>query len=149
MSEPICRRLVDLIEHNADRLTRAWLADVKTRRETSTYHHYDETELYRRAHTVYSNLGRSIRRDTTTQDIADEYTALGRRRFEEGFTLSEVLEALMLTRRHLWLLVLSEGLLDTAVDLHAALDLNARVILFFDRSMYYTALGFEQAAAGS
>jgi hypothetical protein len=112
-------------------------------------HHYDEGELYRRAHAVYSNLGRSIRRDTTTRDIADDYTALGSLRFEEGFALSEVLEALMLTRRHLWLLVLSEGLLDTAVDLHAALDLNARVILFFDRAMYYTTLGYEQAAAAS
>jgi hypothetical protein len=149
MSEPICRRLVDLIERNADRLTRSWLAEVRARPETATYHLYDEGELYRRAHAVYSNLGRSIRRETTTEDIADEYTALGRRRFEEGFALSEVLEALMLTRRHLWLLVLSEGLLDTAVDLHAALDLNARVILFFDRAMYYTALGHEQRSTGS
>ncbi len=149
MSEPICRRLVDLIEHNADRLAKGWLADVRARPQTPTYHFYDEDELYRRVHKVYSNLGKSIQRDTTTQDIAAEYTTLGKRRFEEGFALSEVLEALMLTRRHLWFLVLSEGLLDTAIDLHAALDLNARVILFFDRAMYYTAAGYEERQAAA
>ncbi len=71
----------------------------------------------------------------------------GRQRHGEGFALSEVLEALILTRRHLWLLVLSEAFLDTALDLQQALDLNARAVLFFDRAMYFTALGFEEAQA--
>jgi hypothetical protein len=145
MSEPICRRLVDLIETNADRLTQSWLADVKQRRETPTYHDYPESLLYERVHDVYHNLGSWICRQTTAAEVARVYTALGRQRYQEGFSLAEVLECLILTRRHLWLLVLEEGVLDTALDLHQALDLDARAILFFDRAMYYTALGYEQA----
>lgn len=147
MVEVISKRLVDLIETNADRLTRAWLDDVKRRPETPTYHSYPDDVLYRRVHEVYRNLGRWISRQASVEEIARDYTALGRQRYEEGFAPSEVLEALILTRRHLWLLVLKEGFLETALDLQAALDLNARAVLFFDRSMYYTALGFEQAAA--
>lgn len=145
--EPICRRLVTLIERNADRLSRAWLSDVTKRAETPTYHTHSPEVLYQRVFRVYSQLSRWICQDTTKADIAEQYTELGRRRSREGFALSEVIEALILTRRHLWLLVLSEGFLDTAVDLHGALDLNARVVLFFDRAMYFTAVGFEQAAA--
>ena len=147
MSEPICKRLVDLIEHNADRLTRAWLADVKRRPETHSYHDYPDDLLYERVHEVYRNLGKWVCREATAADVARVYTALGRQRHAEGFALSEVLEALILTRRHLWLLVLSEAFLDTALDLQQALDLNARAVLFFDRSMYFTALGFEEAQA--
>jgi len=147
MSEPICKRLVDLIEHNADRLTRDWLADVKRRPETPTYHRYPDEQLYERVHEVYRNLGKWVCREATAADVARVYTALGRQRHGEGFTLSEVLEALILTRRHLWLLVLSEAFLDTALDLQQALDLNARAVLFFDRAMYFTALGFEEARA--
>jgi hypothetical protein len=147
MAEPICKRLVDLIEHNADRLTRSWLADVKRRPETPTYHRYPDDLLYERVHEVYRNLGKWVCRETTAADVAREYTVLGRRRHAEGFALSEVLEALILTRRHLWLLVLSEAFLDTALDLQQALDLNARAVLFFDRAMYFAALGFEQAQA--
>jgi len=147
MPELICKRLVDLIERNADRLTRAWLADVKRRPETPTYHGYPDDVLYRRVYEVYQNLGKWVCRETTVGEIARVYTALGHQRYEEGFAPSEVLEALILTRRHLWLLVLQEGFLETALDLQQALDLNARAVLFFDRAMYYTALGFEQAAA--
>jgi hypothetical protein len=147
MPEPICKRLVDLIEHNADRLTRDWLADVKRRPETPTYHDHPDELLYERVHEVYRNLGRWVCRETTASDVARVYTALGKHRHAEGFALSEVLQALILTRRHLWLLVLSEAFLDTALDLQQALDLNARAVLFFDRAMYFTALGFEQAQA--
>ena len=147
--EPICQRLVTLIERNADRLSRAWLADVRRRPETPTYHNYREDVLYQRAFRVYSQLGKWICRETTKEMIAEHYRELGARRYREGFALSEVIEALVLTRRHLWLLVLSEGFLNTAMDLQGALDLNARVVLFFDRAMYFTAVGFEQAAAES
>lgn len=146
--QPICKRLVALIEGNADRLTREWLAEVRQRPETPTYHHFDEEALYKRAHSVYSQLGKWVAATTSKEEIAKVYDALGRERYREGFGLAEVLEALMLTRRRLWLLVLSQGFLDTAIDLHAALDLNARVILFFDRAMYFTARGYERAAAG-
>jgi hypothetical protein len=147
MTEPICKRLVDLIEGNADRLTRNWLADVKKRPETPTYHRYPDEQLYERVHEVYRNLGKWVCREATAADVARVYTALGRQRQAEGFSLSEVLEALILTRRHLWLLVLSEAFLDTALDLQQALDLNARAVLFFDRAMYFTALGFEESQA--
>jgi hypothetical protein len=147
MAEVISKRLVELIERNADRLAKAWLADVKSRPETPTYHGYPDDVLHRRVYEVYQRLGKWISRETSVEEIARIYTALGRQRYAEGFAPSEVLEALILTRRHLWLLVLKEGFLETALDLQAALDLNARAVLFFDRSTYYTALGFEQAAA--
>ncbi len=147
MAELICKQLVDLIERNAARLTQAWLSDVKQRPETPTYHTYPDDLLYERVHAVYQNLGRWVCRETTAAEIAHVYAALGRQRQAEGFALSEVLEALILTRRHLWLLVLSEGFLDTALLLQQALDLNARAVLFFDRAMYFTSLGYEQAVA--
>jgi len=147
MPKPICQRLVDLIEDNADRLTQAWLADVKGRSETPTYHRYPDDLLYQRVHEVYRHLGQWVSRETTSADIARVYTALGRQRHEEGFALSEVLLALILTRRHLWLLVREKGVLDSALVLQQALDLSDRAVLFFDRAVYYTALGYEQAQA--
>ena len=78
------------------------------------------------------------------EDIAEYYTALGKQRSKEGFALSEVIQALIITRRNIWLKVLSEGLLDTVLDHHQALELNNRVVLFFDRAIYFTSLGYEK-----
>jgi hypothetical protein len=141
----LSQNLVEMIEHDADKLAKKWLEDVRKRPETPTYHSFDPDELYRRALLVYSHLGKWVSNETNKEEIATQYTALGARRRREGFALSEVIEALIITRRYVWLKVLSDGFLDTALQLHQGLDLTNRVILFFDRAIYYTAVGYEKA----
>lgn len=138
-----CQRLVDLIEQNADELTRNFMRDVRIHAATPTYHTWDENELYERAYNVYSQLGKWISRETSKEEIAQHYRELGVQRKKEGFSLSEVILAIIKTRRHLWLKILGEGLLDTVLDHSQAMELNNRVILFFDRAIYYTILGYE------
>lgn len=140
---PVSRRLVNLIESHADELSRNLLLDLKRHVSTPTYHKYDKRELYERAFNVYSHLGKWISQETSKEEIAKHYTALGKKRRREGFALSEVIQALIMTRRHLWLKVMEEGFLDTMLDLNQALELSNRVILFFDRAIYYTAAGYE------
>ena len=137
------KRLVDLIERNADALSKAWLKDIQGREEMPTYRSYDPDRLYERVYRVYSQLGKWISKQTTKQDIAAEYTVMGADRYREEFRLSEVVQALTLTRRHLWLKVLFEGFLDTALDLHGAMEMNNGVVLFFDRAILCTIQGYE------
>lgn len=143
----LSNKLVDLIQRNADPLTRRWMEIVRTHESTPTYHTYDEGELYERAYSVYSQLGRWVSSETTKEEIRDIYTALGERRHKEGFRLSELLQALVITRRVLWSKVLSEGFLDTALDLNQALELSNHVVLFFDRAMVYATQGFESVSS--
>ena len=103
---------------------------------TPTYRSYDEEELYNRAFRVYSQLGKWLSRDTTKADIAKKYNALGAQRRQEGFKVSEVIQALTITRRVLWFKVLQDGLLDNALDLRSAIDLNNQVVQFFDRAIF-------------
>ncbi|MCK4559291.1 MAG: RsbRD N-terminal domain-containing protein [Calditrichia bacterium] len=136
-------KLVELIEKNAKQLSINWLSDVRKHPNTPTYHKYDEEELYNRVFDVYSRLSKWISKETSKEELYEHYSALGLQRRKEGFALSEVIQALIISRRHIWLKVMSEGFLDTALDMYKALELNNRVILFFDRAIHYTALGFE------
>jgi hypothetical protein len=141
----ISKTLVELIERNADSLTREWLADVQKHPDTPTYHNFAPDELYKRCFKVYSQLETWLSSETSKEDIAANYTELGKTRQSEGFALSEVIQALILIRRRLWLKILSEGFLDSAMEYRRALELNNRVILFFDRAIFYTALGYEKS----
>lgn len=143
--EFISDKLIKLIERDADHLTNNWLSNVQNHPTTPTYHTYDKKKLYQRAFRVYSQLGKWISRETSKEDIEKYYTATGKQRRKEGFALSEVIQALIITRRHVWLKVLSEGLLDTVLDHHQALELNNRVVLYFDRAIFFTSLGYEKA----
>ena len=140
----ISRKLVEMIERDAGMLAKKWLEEVRRRPETPTYHTFDPDALYRRAHLVYSQIGKWVSYETSKEEIATHYTALGAERRKEGFALSEVIQALILTRRYVWLKVLSDGFLETALELHQGLDLVNRVVLFFDRAIYYTAKGYEK-----
>ena len=142
------RRLVDLIETHADELTKKWLALVKEHPGTPTYATYDDKLMYARAFDVYKNLSKWIPADSDDkEEIQRKYTALGAQRYRDGIPLSEVLMALMITRRVLWSKVQSEGMLDTAVELNMAVAMSNQVQLFFERALVFVARGYEQAAA--
>ena len=136
-------RFVQLVEGNAEQLARRCVNRVRTHPATPTYHTYDEEELFKRAFSVYSQLGKWLSDETTKEDIRRVYAALGAQRRTEGFALSEVIQALMITRRVLWEKVENEGFLDTALDLHLAMRLSNHTILFFDRAMLFAAQGYE------
>lgn len=138
--------LVELVERDADHLTKKWLEIIRAHEGMPTYHTYDEEKLYERCFSVYSQLGKWLSAETTKEEIRAIYTALGAQRRKEGFQFSEVLEAFVITRRVLWSKVESEGLLDTALDLNQALALSDRAIVFFDRAMFYACQGYESAA---
>ncbi len=145
MSEIMSGKLVKLIENNADQLAKNWVADVSKHPATKKYHYRTDKELHGWAFDVYSHLGKWISQDTTKEIIAEHYTKLGSIRKEQEFKLSELIQALILVRRHLWVKVLADGLLDSAMDFYIAMELNNRVVLFFDRAIYYASVGYEKS----
>jgi hypothetical protein len=121
---------------------------VKEHPGTPTYANYNDTLMYDRAFDVYKNLSKWISADSDEKgEIRRKYMALGVQRYHEGIPLSEVLMALLITRRVLWSKVQSEGMLDTAVELNMAMAMSNQVQLFFERALVFVARGYEQAAA--
>lgn len=141
----ISQLLVDLVMKNADKLANGWLKDVKQNAHTPFYATFDQDLLYERAFEIYKNLGHWLSFQTPKEEISKFYKKFGQDRFEEGFPLPELVYSFILFRRHLWLYILHVGFLDNAYELHRALELNNRVILFFDRAMYNIALAYEEA----
>jgi len=138
------RRLVDLIEGNADELTASYVQDIRRDPRMPSYQGFDQKEIYKRAYRVYSQLGKWVSNETTKEDVRDYWTALGRQRRREGFPFSEIVLSLCHIRRLLWSKIQAAGLLDTALDLYQAMDLQHRVLVFFDRAIYYAAVGYEE-----
>ncbi len=138
------RRLVDLIERSADELTASYVADIRRDPRMPSYHGFDQKEIYKRAYRVYSQLGKWISHEATKDEVKSYWTALGRQRRREGFPFSEIVLSLCHIRRLLWTKIQAAGLLDTALDLYQAMDLQHRALLFFDRAIYFAAVGYEE-----
>ena len=144
----LSQKFVELIEKNAEKLAREWLKDVRKNVHTPTYHTFDEDRLYQRAFNMYKNLGQWLNVQTPKEQTAKYYRKYGHERWQEGFPLPELIYSFILFRRHLWLFIVHSGFFDTAYELLRALELNNRVILFFDRALHSMALGYEERLKG-
>ena len=140
----ISQSLVELIEKNAETLAQQWLKDVRQNAHTPFYHTLDPDVLHERAINIYKGLGHWLSVETPKEETARFFKKWGYERHREGIPLPELIYSFILFRRHLWLYILHVGFLDSAYELLRALELNNRVILFFDRALYNMAMGYEE-----
>jgi len=139
-------RLVRMIEQHADELTRALVENLRSNPRTVSYHRLSREAIHDRTHNVYKNLGLWLN-SKAEEDIEASYTELGKERETEGIPLSEVVYALTLTKYHLRDYIRAAGLVDSAVDLYQALELQRTLGQFFDKAIYYTVRAYERAAS--
>lgn len=135
--------LVDLIIAHAGEVARLWLADVVANPTTRSYRDLDADELVERTIAALSRFGRWLRGREADAEVANFYQVLGRERRSQGFRQHEVLSALTLLRKHVWTHARGQGVWERPIDVYRVLELNRRVVLFFDKALYHTALGFE------
>ena len=144
MGETTYQNIVDLIEKNADRLTKRLMRDILSREETKSYQTLPEKEVYWRVYDVYSRLDSWLSKDKEKGEIRRHYTELGRQRYHENIPLSDLVMTLLLIKRHLWIFVMETQFFSSSFELTRALELNNKVVLFFDRVIYFAVLGYEE-----
>jgi len=67
----------------------------------------------------------------------------------KGFRMEEMMMLLVLIKRHIWLHLLAEGIMTTNLEVYQALDVNNKVVLYFDRAIFFGLIGFKSARAES
>ncbi|MGO8736507.1 MAG: hypothetical protein ACLQVM_27360 [Terriglobia bacterium] len=139
-------RLVRMIEHHADELTRALVKNLQSNPRTASYHQLSWEAIHSRTYDVYKHLGLWLS-SKAEEDIEAAYTGLGKRRKAEGVPLNEVVYALILTKYNLRDYIRAAGLVDSAVDLYQEQELHRLLGQFFDKATYYTVRAHEREAA--
>jgi hypothetical protein len=136
-------QLVSVIASSAGDIARLWIKDATTHRSTTGYHDFDHSRLYRGVQNILSRFNQWLGGYFDDSDIQDFFTRLGKGSKREGFMLSEVLSALSLIKKHLWEFALSCGMWQNTLDIYRALELDRRIVIFFDKAAFYTAKGYE------
>jgi ADP-ribose pyrophosphatase YjhB (NUDIX family) len=136
-------KLIKLIESNAEIIARRWLNNVRTNKSSPTYVNADPEATLHRNMLVVGQFGKWLGGFYKDDDIREFYRKLGMERKQEGFALSEILSAISLTRKYIWEFALSQRLWNSTIDIYMTLELERRMMLFFDRASYYAAKGYE------
>ncbi len=139
-------RLVRLIEAHSEALSQRVVDVIRGSERTSDFRAIPREDMQRRVSEVYRNLGEWLLQKTE-RDIASRFKAVAARRAAEGIRLPQFVWALMLTRDHLLHFLRHEAFADNVVALYGELELHRLLDQFFDRAVYHSILGYEEAGS--
>ena len=115
-------RLLSLIQSHAGPLTGETLEDLITNDRTPSFRRLRQPELESRVALLFNNLAKWIG-DPSDESVRREYEEMGATRFRESVPLSELVYAIILTKKHLRQSIREHGLVDFAGDRVAPAEL--------------------------
>jgi hypothetical protein len=137
-------RLVRLIETHSDQLARGLLARIENSERCREFVlKVPSEDLKDRVYEIYHHLGEWLLKKTE-RDVEHRYIAIGERRAAQGVPLSQFMFVIVATKENLWEYVTREAMLDRPVELFQELELFQLVEQFFDRAVYFGAIGYER-----
>lgn len=141
----ISDKLVELVQKHSDIIIKRWTASLLSDPATSSFSEKNIRLIKEKANSIIKQLGKWVNYDTGKEEVGKRYADEGIRLFELNIPLCEAVRALVVLRRTLWLFVVNESSFDSPLERHQISELNDRVILFFDRAMYYMIRGYTEA----
>jgi hypothetical protein len=138
-------KLIQLIETRSEHLSEGLMDRLKKNdRCIELLRRVPSDELRRRSHEIYCNLNDWLR-NKTESEIEERYIGLGMRRAKQGVPYTDFFSAVSTTKEHLWEFMQSEGLFAEPIDLFGGMDLLHSLDRFFDRILYFAAVGYQNA----
>jgi hypothetical protein len=141
-------RLVRLIETHSDHLAASLLERVHSSPLLTEFRRVPSEELQRRVYEIYRHLGEWLI-NKSHKDIEQRYVEIGARRAAQGVPLSQVSWTIVLTKENLWEYLKKETVLERPTEVFAELEMLQLLDQFFDRAIYYAAVGYEQYVTGT
>jgi len=138
-------RLVKLIEVHSEGLANALRERIERSDRCADYKNVPADELTHVVHEMYRNLGEWLL-GKTEADIERRYTAIGAKRAQQNVPLSQVIWVIAEVKENLWEYLKRQDVLERPAEIFGELEMLQLLEQFFDRAMYYAALGYERAA---
>jgi hypothetical protein len=132
------------IERFHEQIKEAFLEDAYNKREILSHYRLGRKILEELADSVLTEFTVMIDRRTSVDTIADRYIQLGAQCCLDGISYAEMVRALVLLKRHIWLFFQESNFAGQPFDVRSIVALNNRTALFFDRAIYYFLVGTER-----
>lgn len=141
-AEMLSDSLIGFVNDNISLVARLWLADVRSNHTTGCYHELDPDALLAECTLTLQQLGRWLAGGSTEEQMKLSFHDLGAHRQSQGVPLHELLSAIMLLKRQMWVHARSQGVWQRPMEMYRVMELQSRFAVFFDRAMYHAARGY-------
>jgi hypothetical protein len=137
-------RLLRLVETHSDALAAGLLEKTHNSPLLPGYRNVPPGELEQRVYEIYRHLADWLL-GKSELDVEKRYVEIGSRRALQGVPLSELIWAIILTKKNLWNFLKHEAVLDRPAEISGELEVEELLDQFFDHAIYYAAVGYERS----
>ena len=141
MQKAIVDKLMDFCEAHAEKISEQWYKAVSTNPRTESCRHLPKETCLRHVNTLYQNMEKMFFAEDCYKEVERVLDVGGfvEEFFARGIPLQEVVYALILARRHIWLYAESQALFDlNTTDMYNYVNSTNRILLVFDYATYLT-----------
>jgi hypothetical protein len=136
-------RLLRLVETHSDALATGLLERTSHSPWLPDYNNVPPEELRERVHEIYQHLAEWLL-GKGDMDVEKRYLEIGAKRARQGVPLSQLIWAIILTKKNLWDFLKQEAVLDRPVEIAGELEVEELLDQFFDRAIFHAAVGYER-----
>jgi hypothetical protein len=137
-------RLLRLVETHSDALAAGLLERTRNSALLPGYRNVPPGELEQRVYEIYRHLADWLL-GKSELDVEKRYLEIGAKRARQNVPLSQLIWAIILTKRNLWDFLEREAVLDRPAEIAGELEVEQLLDQFFDRAIYYAAIGYERS----
>jgi hypothetical protein len=137
-------RLLRLVETHSDALAAGLLEKTQNSPLLPGYCNVPPGDLEQRVYEIYRHLADWLL-GKSELDVEKRYVEIGARRALQGVPLSELIWAIILTKKNLWDYLKREAVLDRPAEISGELEVEELLDQFFDHAIYYAAVGYERS----
>ncbi|MBD3236766.1 MAG: NUDIX domain-containing protein [Candidatus Eisenbacteria bacterium] len=134
--------LVRSVEAEAELIAEAWLSVIRTHRSTPAYRRLREGPLREHAQGAIRRFTHWIGDEGAGDSSGAFFRAAGAERRAQDVPLDQALSALSLLRKQIFLSARAGGVWAKPLEAYRVLELDRRILLFFDRAMVHLARGY-------
>jgi hypothetical protein len=149
MQRAMVDRLIESTERNSSLIAEEWFKALRANPRTSSFNCMSKDGCLRHAVTLYKNLApmyfaencfQAVENFLEVQGFVEDY-------FARGIPLEEVIYALVLMRRQIWVNADRQAIWNPVLlDMYQAVESNNRVLLIFDYATYIAARKYHEMA---
>ncbi len=130
--------LTEIIETHEEEISSWWLKEVlESMNELNLF--IDDIKWLQR--NILKTISFWLQRKTDTLGL-EEFIESGIILQQRKIPLAPLLQALAISRKSIWLHVVRQQILTSFLDIYATLEINNRIIFFYDRIQYYLITGY-------
>jgi uncharacterized protein len=139
---PVSRVNKSFVSAYGEEIASMWLHALRESPQTPSYSAVSDQELAARSEFALTEVSEYFSGKPSDTDIGGYFYSLGETRAEQGLPLPELLSAILLLKREIWMSARTHGVWESAADLQKAVNLNRELGRFFDRAVYYASAGY-------